>query len=320
VIAEDRGKTQGTPAPWTRRTAGLAFIWSACVFTAYLANGREIISGDTIPAKYLTFALVRGDGFYLDRYRSEMFCAAWSNRATGHLTDGRREPRSRRPRADRRLGMRPAKARYADRGRDLRRRDAGRDGDGRSTAPGPRQGSQGERPAWFRGPDAPVAKRREDARDPRQDRGHRNRAEQVSAGTRVPGCALANAAAGELNPASGAGLDLIRWRNWPHARADFGSKARMPRPSAWVRRTPPAQNRKGRPPDGHLKREQSEEEMAVGGGSHGVAPIVVGRVGARGVSRDVVGGRARLRPSRHWHTARTEARPPGMSQGDPREE
>ena len=29
-----------------------------------------------------------------------------------------------------------------------------------------------------------------------------------------------------------------------------------------------------------LKREQSEEEMAVGGGGHGMAPIVVGRAGA----------------------------------------
>jgi hypothetical protein len=60
-------------------------------------------------------------------------------------------------------------------------------------------------------------------------------------------------------------------------------------------------------------------------------PIVTTRAGgvrtrhsqentSRGVGRDVVDGRARLRPSRHWHSARTEARPPGMSQGDPREE
>ena len=34
-----------------------------------------------------------------------------------------------------------------------------------------------------------------------------------------------------------------------------------------------------------LKRERSEEEMAVGGGSHGVAPIVVGRAGAGPVLR-----------------------------------
>ena len=35
-------------------------------------------SGDTVPAKYLTFALVRGDGFYLDRYRREAF-KVWPN-------------------------------------------------------------------------------------------------------------------------------------------------------------------------------------------------------------------------------------------------
>ena len=37
------------------------------------------------------------------------------------------------------------------------------------------------------------------------------------------------------------------------------------------------------------------------------------------VSRDVESARARLRPSRHRHSARTEARPPGMSQRSPRE-
>jgi hypothetical protein len=67
-----------TPTAWTWRTVALAFVWSACVFTAYIANGREIGSGDTVPAKYLTFALVRGDGFYLDRYRREAF-KVWPN-------------------------------------------------------------------------------------------------------------------------------------------------------------------------------------------------------------------------------------------------
>jgi hypothetical protein len=51
VNAEDCGKSQVTPGSWTRRTAGLAFIWTACIFAAYLANGREIISGDTIPER-----------------------------------------------------------------------------------------------------------------------------------------------------------------------------------------------------------------------------------------------------------------------------
>ena len=66
------------PAPWTWRTSALALLWSVCVFTAYMANGREIFSGDTVPAKYLTFALVRGEGFYLDRYRREAF-KVWPN-------------------------------------------------------------------------------------------------------------------------------------------------------------------------------------------------------------------------------------------------
>ena len=78
----DRGQTPAplatAPTPWTLRTSALALVWSACVFTAYIANGREMRSGDTIPAKYLTFALVRGDGFYLDRYRSEAF-KVWPN-------------------------------------------------------------------------------------------------------------------------------------------------------------------------------------------------------------------------------------------------
>ena len=51
-----------------------------------------------------------------------------------------------------------------------------------------------------------------------------------------------------------------------------------------------------------LKREQSEEEMAVGGGGHGVAPIVVGRSGAgpglRGRPRDQVAS-GRLSQVRH---------------------
>jgi hypothetical protein len=51
-----------------------------------------------------------------------------------------------------------------------------------------------------------------------------------------------------------------------------------------------------------LKCKQSKEEMAVGGGSHGVAPIVVGRSGAgpglRGRPRDHVAS-GRLSQVRH---------------------
>jgi hypothetical protein len=82
VNGANRGRTRAppatTPTPWTWGTAALALVWSLCVFTAYIANGREIGSGDTVPAKYLTFALVRSDGFYLDRYRREAF-KIWPN-------------------------------------------------------------------------------------------------------------------------------------------------------------------------------------------------------------------------------------------------
>ena len=50
----------------------MALLWSAGLYVIYLANGREIWSGDSVPAKYLACAIVRGDGFYLDRYRPEV--------------------------------------------------------------------------------------------------------------------------------------------------------------------------------------------------------------------------------------------------------
>jgi hypothetical protein len=64
--------TPPLPAPWTWRTTGMVLVWSAGLFVVYLANGREIISGDTIATKYLTYALIRGDGLFLDRYRHEV--------------------------------------------------------------------------------------------------------------------------------------------------------------------------------------------------------------------------------------------------------
>jgi hypothetical protein len=50
----------------------MALAGCVCVFAVYMANGREIGAGDTVPAKCLTLALLRGDGFYLDRYRDEL--------------------------------------------------------------------------------------------------------------------------------------------------------------------------------------------------------------------------------------------------------
>lgn len=49
---------------WRRGVA----LWF-CLFAIYCANGREIGSGDTQPAIVLPVAMLRGDGFTLDRYR-----------------------------------------------------------------------------------------------------------------------------------------------------------------------------------------------------------------------------------------------------------
>jgi hypothetical protein len=72
VNQEIHNDAPASTAPWTWRTTVLALAWSAGLFAIYLANGREIWSGDSVPAKYLTGALVRGDGFYLDRYRQDV--------------------------------------------------------------------------------------------------------------------------------------------------------------------------------------------------------------------------------------------------------
>ena len=55
---------------------GKMLLLAVGLFAVYLANGREIGSGDTAPAKYLTMALIRGDGVYLDRYRRPLL-EAW---------------------------------------------------------------------------------------------------------------------------------------------------------------------------------------------------------------------------------------------------
>ncbi len=60
--------------PWVKAIESLLLF--VVLLAIYLANGREIGTGDTVPAKYLTVALIRGDGFYLDRYRKPVF-AAW---------------------------------------------------------------------------------------------------------------------------------------------------------------------------------------------------------------------------------------------------
>lgn len=46
-------------------------VWATCFFV-YVANGRYIGAGDCVPAMYLPIALTRGDGPWLDRFRSEL--------------------------------------------------------------------------------------------------------------------------------------------------------------------------------------------------------------------------------------------------------
>ena len=66
--------------------------------------------------------------------------------------------------------------------------------------------------------------------------------------------------------------------------------------------------------------DRNASRFPVGGrGTHAELACVETAIGvrdytSRGVIRDVLVGRARLRPSRHWHSARTEARPPRMPQ------
>jgi hypothetical protein len=51
--------------PSWRRAAALGLG----LFAVYCANGREIGSGDTVPALLQPIAVLRGDGFALDRFR-----------------------------------------------------------------------------------------------------------------------------------------------------------------------------------------------------------------------------------------------------------
>ena len=54
------GKLEGWPASWILGI-GIAMV--------YLANGREIGAFDTIPSTLLPLAILRGDGWHLDRFR-----------------------------------------------------------------------------------------------------------------------------------------------------------------------------------------------------------------------------------------------------------
>jgi hypothetical protein len=49
-----------------------ALLLGALVFAVYSFNGREIPNGDTVPAKLLPVAILRGDGPFLDRFSQEL--------------------------------------------------------------------------------------------------------------------------------------------------------------------------------------------------------------------------------------------------------
>jgi hypothetical protein len=60
------------------------------LFLTYIANGREIGAGDTVPAKLLALAICRGDGPFLDRFDSvlrtpEGRVPGWAQEARGHV-------------------------------------------------------------------------------------------------------------------------------------------------------------------------------------------------------------------------------------------
>ena len=111
-----------------------------------------------------------------------------------------RVPRTRRLRADRRLGVGPQQpdtpiaVEIYDGETLLITVTANRMRLGLS------RGSQGERPARFPLQDAPFVERRPDTPDPRQDRGRGIRAGEVSTIAPVPGCAIAIASTRELSP------------------------------------------------------------------------------------------------------------------------
>jgi hypothetical protein len=52
------------------------YLWSIALAVAvgglYLANGREIGAGDTVPTNLLAITIARGDGFVLDRFRHQI--------------------------------------------------------------------------------------------------------------------------------------------------------------------------------------------------------------------------------------------------------
>ena len=81
------------PPPWGTIGWKSSLLLGVVLTLIYLANGREIGCGDTLPAKLLPIAIIRGDGPYLDRFQflkdpqeSERLGASWSvSSSRGHI-------------------------------------------------------------------------------------------------------------------------------------------------------------------------------------------------------------------------------------------
>src|SRR5271166_1377312 len=77
-LLQRKGRVDGLPGGcdihlMNRAPKPHTWVWTALfglfLSAVYLANGREIGSDDTMPTRWLTYALLRGDGPYLDRFR-----------------------------------------------------------------------------------------------------------------------------------------------------------------------------------------------------------------------------------------------------------
>jgi hypothetical protein len=68
----------------------MSLLFGLALFLIYLANRRETTIGDSMPAKFLTLALLRGDGVHLDRYAGHAQLQHPTEGGLGHWAGYRR--------------------------------------------------------------------------------------------------------------------------------------------------------------------------------------------------------------------------------------
>src|SRR5262245_56488174 len=78
-------KPSASPRSWV-----VTIVVGFVLFGVFMANGREIACDDTEPTRLLTYALIRGDGPYLDRFRDYLevpgyALPAYVGQSRGHL-------------------------------------------------------------------------------------------------------------------------------------------------------------------------------------------------------------------------------------------